>query len=351
MSKKILYIKAQWLGDIIWGLPFLIQQKKLGNKVYQTFYDMRHLNKGLKKFTKEQQEHYKRYPMYQGRYSTLEILKKSNLIQDIIFIPYEKYKLFFFFLKYLLSFNEAIIPIKTNAWKLLGSLLARSKKIIFQNTNDISKFRTLSDGECNGTGLVLHECLEYIDRPTEEVKIEGNYITIFSCIFERSLDIKEWIAIIDFAQTQGLKVVIVGWIREKWFIDELEKLWVINSSHVINMLDKTNIAQLSYLLKNAKYCISGNWGPMRIANLMNPNCINIHTTSSFLMEPKVNNKTSFNLRGYHYPECVPCESADSTIWGKRISGCVFYNTIREGECRKFNTAEQVILILQKIVKK
>jgi len=67
------------------------------------------------------------------------------------------------------------------------------------------------------------------------------------------------------------------------------------------------------------------------------------------MEPKVNNKTSFNLRGYHYPECVPCESADSTMSNNetRISGCVFYNTLREGECRKFNTAAQVILIIQK----
>ena len=351
MAKNILYIKAQWLGDIIGGLPVLTQQKELWNKVYQTFYDMRHLHRDLGKQDKEVQEKYKKLPMYGGRHHILEGLKNDGLIEKILTIPYGNWNIFKFLIKNFRRYDEAIIPIKTRPAQILWLLLAKKARFIFENVNDISKYRNLADGECGTASQPLQYYKKSINFPNEIRQIPEHYITIFPSIFERSLDIKEWLAIIKFAQNQGLKVVIVWWMREKWFIDELEKNWITQNSDFINMLDKTSLTQLSYLLEHSTYCISGNGGPMWIANLLNPHCINIHTVSAFLMEPKVDNKSSFNLRGYHYPECVPCEAADSTLGKKRITSCVFYNTIREWECRKFNTAEQVILILQKNINK
>lgn len=347
--QKILYIKAQWLGDIIGWLPFLVQQKLAWNKVYQTFYDMRHINKWVEKLSKEQQENYKKFPMYHGWYSTLETIKNAGLIEEILFIPYGFWNLVKFIFSNFKKYHLAVVPIKTLAGNMFANLLGRSKRIIFSGVNDTSKYRTLSEWECDWKWLLLHQCLSYIKWPTEQVNIQWDYITIFPCIYERSLDMEHWIAIIDYVQKLGLKIVIVWWVRENWFIQELEKLINLEENGIINLLDKTTIPQLSYVLQHSKYCISWNGWPMRIANLMNSHCINIHTTSSFLMEPAVDNKTSFNLRGYHYPQCQPCESAGSTVGEHGIRWCVFYGTEREGECRKFNTAQQVILIIKRSI--
>lgn len=80
---------------------------------------------------------------------------------------------------------------------------------------------------------------------------------------------------------------------------------------------------------------------MRIGNLVHKNNINIHTVSAFLMEATVDNIHSYNLRLYEYPQCQPCE-ASSLPQQLRIPKCVFYNTDREGECRKVTTAYAVI---------
>ena len=338
MSKKVLYIKAQWLGDIIWGLPFLIQQKKLGNKVYQTFYDMRHLNKGLDKQSEEIQKKYKSTPMYGGWHHILEGLKKNKIIEEILIIPFGKWNILKFLIKNFNKYDEAVIPVKTPASQFLGFLLAKKSHYIFTHINDISKYRILADGEHGWNCPALYNYEKYIQFPMETIKISDEYITIFPSIYERSLDIEEWIDIINFVQSQGFKVVIVGWNREKWFMEELGKYEILSSPHIVNMLDKTSLAQLSYVLKKAKCCISGNGGPMRIANLMNPKCINIHTVSSFIMEPPVDNINSFNLRPYKYPQCQPCEASSSTAGKCGIEECVFYSTVREGECRKIFTS-------------
>ncbi len=349
MWKKILYIKAQGLGDIIGAIPFLVQQKELWNTVYQTFYDMRHINKWVEKLTPEQQEKYKKYPMYQWRYTTLEILKTSWLIEEIVFIPYGTWPLIKFICTHFKHYDQAIIPIKTRAAQVRGSLLARSNKVIFQWVNDISRFRILSQWECGQMPHALHDYLTHVNRSVNKLDVEGRYVTIFPSIVERSLDIEHWIAIISFVHQQWYKVVIIGGKREQWFVDSVNQQAQLDQSQIINLIDQASIPQTSYLLQHASCTISGNGGPMRMANLMNANCINIHTVSSYLMEPPVDNKHSFNLRNYSYLECQPCESAQSSIGQIGMPSCVFYGTHREWECIKANTAQQVIFVLHKIL--
>lgn len=345
--KKILYIKAQWLGDMIGWIPFLVQQKKLWNEVFQTFYDMRHINKWVQKLSKEQQEKYKKYPMYGGWYSVLQMIKEQFLISDIVTIPYGVWNLILFFFHNFKKYDEAVIPIKTRAAQILAWILAKKTRIVFESNNDIRQYRILADGEHGGICNALYTYNKHFSIPQEQIDVPEKYITIFPSIYERSLEMKDWINIIDHCKQQGYAVLVLWGDREQWFIDQLKQHNVYEK--VMDYMSKTSLWQMAYVLSHAKVCISGNGWPMRIANLMNECCINIHTTSAYLMEPPVDNKKSFNVRSYDYKECKPCECADSTVWLKWISWCVFYKTEREGECRKFNTAKIVNRIINTIL--
>jgi len=72
-KKKILFIKAQGMGDIISGIPKLDALKKEGHEVHQIFYDMRYLTFRL---PKENKRLFKKLPMGStGWYFILQILR------------------------------------------------------------------------------------------------------------------------------------------------------------------------------------------------------------------------------------------------------------------------------------
>lgn len=346
---KILYIKAQWLGDMIGWIPFLVEHKNNWDEVYQTFYDMRHLNKAVEKLTKVQKEKYKKLPMYGGWHYVLEMLKTQWLVKDIIIIPFGRRKMFLFIIKYFRSFDEAVIPIKTSAGIFIGHMLAKKTRYIFEDVNDISKFRILADGERGETCPALHTYYTQANITEESIDLPDNFVTVFPSIYERSIEIKDWIVIMNHVKSLWYNIVVIGWDREQRFTDKLKEANYYDQ--IIDYVSKTSIRQVAYLAKRAQFCISCNGGQMRTATLVNPKAINIHTVSSFVVEPPVDNITSFNIREYHYNECKPCESAWSTIGECGITWCVFYKTGREWECRKFNTAAKIILIIKKILQK
>lgn len=332
MAKKILYIKAQWLWDMIGGIPFLATMKQQWYEVYQTFYDMRHINKWVEKLTREQKEKYKKWPMYGWRLSILEHFKKQNLIKDIVFIPYWYWNLLKFFIKNFRKFDEVVVPIKTRPALFLSYILWKTHRIIFQWTNDISKYTLLADGEVCGTALPLFAYRDEVNREMKQCSLpSSSYITIFPSIYERSLESIVWKEVILYCRKKWLDVVVIWWDREKWFLDYLWHDFV--ASEVINLIGK-NLPESAYIMSKAKWTISWNGWPMRIANLVHKNCLNIHTVSAYLMQPPVDKISSFNIRPYQYNKCTPCEAANSTIWETWMKPCVFYGTDDEWACRK-----------------
>ncbi len=345
--KKILYIKAQWLGDMIWWIPFLVEQQKLWNEVYQTFYDMRYINRGLHKLDIHVQKRYKRTPMYWGWYNILETLKSQWLLKDIVLIPYSYRNIFCFLMRNFKKYDEAIIPIKTRAAKLLWWILAKKTCIIFDHINDTSKYRILADGEQGGACLPLYQYHHIIQWPLEKVFLSEKYVTLFPSLYERSIAMKEWIGIITWLRESNYRVIIVGWEREQRFIDDLQDYPIY--TEVDNYLWRTTLPQMMYLFQYAILTISCNGWPMRIANLLNKNCINIHTVSAFIMQPPVDNIHSFNVRPYHYKECKPCEAATTPL-DRNMPQCVFCNTTRVGECRNTLVAQNIVYIIKKYLR-
>lgn len=333
MKKKILYIKAQGLGDMIGWIPFLVTMKEQWHDVYQTFYDMRYINKWVERLSKEQRDKFRKWPMYGWWAHVLEHFKKQDLIKEIILIPYWYWNVMKFLFKNFRKYDEVVIPIKTRPALILSLLLGKKHRIVFQWTNDISRYPVLADGEIGGRALPLFAYHDAVQWEMKELSIPTNpYITIYPSIFERSLESEVWKELILYCKKRWLDVVIIGWDREKWFVEYLGGDFV--AEHVINLLGKTNLPESAYLMKNALWTISWNWWLMWISNLMNKNCLNIHTVSAFLMQPPVDNISSFNIRPYHYNKCRPCEAANSTIWEKGIRQCVFYGTPDEWACRK-----------------
>jgi len=346
-TKKILFLKAQGLGDMIWGIPKLAELKSKWYEVYQTFYDMRHINKGLQKMSEKIRNEYKKRPMYSWRHFILEKFKKNWLIDDIIIIPYGFFALLVFLIKNFRKFDEVIIPVKTRPWVFLWKILGKKSHYIFEDTNDITKRRTISEWELWYKSQTLYDYSSLIQRETEKIDIPKDYIVIFPSIWERSPEMSEWKKVIHHIKEQKIDVVVLWWGREKRFIDELKQYDIYYN--IIDLLDKTSFGQLIYILQHARVNISWNGGVMWLANLVNKKNINIHTVSAYLMEPPVNNIHSFNLRPYIYPECKPCEASISTVWRKDIPQCIFYKTAREWECRKAITAEKIITLLNKIL--
>lgn len=331
-EKKILYIKAQWLWDMIGWIPFLATMKEQWHDVYQTFYDMRYINRWVEKLSKEQKEKYKKWPMYGWWISVLEHFKKQNLIKDIVLIPFWHRNLFKFLIRNFRKYDEVVIPIKTKPALFLSYFLGKKRRIIFEWTNEISKYKILADGEVSGKSLPLFAYKDLVNREMKWCTLPStSYITIFPSIFERSMESTIWREVILYCRKKGLEVVIIWWDREKWFLEYLWDEFV--QSEVIDLIG-LNLDESAYIMSNAKWTINCNGWPMRIANLVNKYCLNIHTVSAYLMQPPVDNISSFNIRPYHYNKCKPCEASYSTIWEKWIKTCVFYSTPNEWACRK-----------------
>ena len=156
-GEKILYIKAQWLGDIISWIPKLIALKEKWYKVYQTFYDMRYRDKDLRNLSKTDKSRLKKQPMYRWRRNILEILKKNWLIYDIIDIPYGVFPLLIFIIKNFKKFNKAVIPIKTRISMILWKLLSKEISYTFEDPNDTKKYKNIIQGESEWKKDVLYK--------------------------------------------------------------------------------------------------------------------------------------------------------------------------------------------------
>lgn len=344
-GEKILYIKAQWLGDIISWIPKLIALKEKWYKVYQTFYDMRYRDKDLRNLSKTDKSRLKKQPMYRWRRNILEILKKNWLIYDIIDIPYGVFPLLIFIIKNFKKFNKAVIPIKTRISMILWKLLSKEISYTFEDPNDTKKYKNIIQGESEWKKDVLYKYKKKIVFNRKKISLPKKYITIFPSLWERSPQDTERIKVIEYIIKKKLEIVIIWWTREQWFVDSMQK-----KIKIINLINKTNFEELIYVLEKANINICCNGWIMRLANLLNKKNINIHTVSAYLMEPQVDNKYSYNIRPYKYQNCQPCEAATSRINNKKtIKKCVFYNTKREWECRLAIKAEHITSLIEKIL--
>ena len=91
--KRILYIKAQGLGDMISGIPFLVEMKKQGHEVTQVFYDMHalmylyYLRNLLSPTYRKALREFKKTPMAQGWLRVLHLFREQKLLHDYLYIP------------------------------------------------------------------------------------------------------------------------------------------------------------------------------------------------------------------------------------------------------------------------
>jgi len=351
-AKKILYIKAQWVGDMISGIPFLVEMKKQWHEVRQVFYDMNALmylydprklfsptyRKALRKF--------KQTPMAQGRGRVLDIFRKQGLIKDILFIPLWCIGLLRVLIKYHNFFDEAVVTIGTRPAKRLARRTSKTVRVVFAHTNDKTVWRITAEGELGYMPDALYTYHDALSLPAKAIDLPASYAAIFPSLFERSPEMAVRKEIITFLHKKNIVPVIIGWSREDRFVQELKSHHL--SELVIDMIDKTTFEEMVWIVQHSQVNILCNGGVMRVANLVNQRNINIHTVSAFLMEPPVDNKYSFNLRPYLYPECSPCEAWwRGETW--EIRKCVFYNTGREGECRQTIHAAMIVKLTKNIL--
>ena len=136
--------------------------------------------------------------MYGGWFHVLEQLKNDGLVKDIVTIPFGKRNIFKFILKNLRKFDEVVIPIKTWPAQVLGFLLGKKTRCIFKSVNDNSQFKSVSNGEYGDHCPALSQFNTHTYFPTEQIELPERFVAIFPSIFERSMDIKEWVAVIEY---------------------------------------------------------------------------------------------------------------------------------------------------------
>lgn len=344
-KKKALYIKAQGLGDMISGIPKLIQLKEQGYEIHQIFYDIRYLTLFV---TWARKTLFRKLPMGSSwRLRFLELLQKRNLVDSIFFIPYNFFSLVWFLIKHIRYFDEVIIPIKTKNALRISRIVGKKVTCIFENVNDTKPWRTSIEWEIWYDPGPLYQYHKLIQLETEKYELPDNYIAIYPSVRERSMDIEQRVKVIEYIISQNIAVVILGWDREHRFSDQLQHHEVRHK--IINLMGKTTMKQAIRILEHSQLNISCNGWIMRIGNLVNKRNINIHTVSAFLMEPTVDSIYSYNLRLYDYPKCKPCE-ASSLPQQFTIPQCVFRDTKNEWACRKVTTAYKLIKYTQSLLK-
>ncbi len=352
--KRILYIKAQGLGDMISGIPFLVEMKQQWHEVTQLFYDMDalmylyDLRKLLSPTYRKALREFKKTPMAHGWFWVLELFREQKLLHDIVYIPASFWGMLCVAWKYYRSFDEAVVVINTKPARRIAYLCAKKTRIVFSSTNDTSTYRTWASGELEGKQVNLYDYHDAITWSTEPppFSIPENYVTIFPSLRERTPEMSVWQSVLHFLHEKWIAIVVIWGVREQWFTDELKRLWLDHL--IIDTLGKTNFAQMHGLVKKSKCNILCNGGVMWLANLVNPHNINIHTVSAFLTEPPVDEVRAFNVRPYTYPACKPCEAAIAPPTG-RIPSCVFAGTPEEWACRKAIMDVHLIVLLKKLL--
>lgn len=336
-QQKILYISAMWLWDNILSIPFLLKLKKKWYHVILLRYHPRYFWKHF----------------FYTSDDILNFYYENNLIDDVLIVPHNKFKLLFFVLKSLWKFDKVYIPTKTNSSLLWARLLWKKKKYFFEDINDTALYDWLVQWLLeDNTVKSLFEFKKHLKFPIDKSYvnkfwIKQKFVTIFPSIFERSIDAKEWNKVISFLEKQWFQIILIWWSRENWLYEDLKE---IKYKDFINLCWKTDFIEIKNILSDSQINISANWGMMRLGHLLNKNNISIHTVSWYITQPPVDNIHSFNIRKYTYPACKPCESTGYRFfWQKGIPCCAFAWTEREGECRKAINGEDIINCIEKIL--
>lgn len=334
--KKILYIAAMGMGDKIASIPKLLDLRKKWYHITILNYDPRYFWLFMYKLD-----------------DIMEVYKKSNLFDEVIYVPYNKFKLIRFIIKHFKKFDQSYVTVKTLFSSIWGKLLWKNFSYTFNNQNENTKYQNIVAGDIgNNNTKPLFEYRKNLSIPynptyKKTFKIKGDFITLFLGSFERSANSSERKKVIEFLNKKELSVILIGWNREKRLLEDVD---ITKYKNIINIIGKTDFVQVASILSDAKINLSGNGGIMRLWHLLNPNNVSVHTTSSFIMQPPVNNKNSFNIRNYTYKDCKPCEALfDRFDWYQWIKRCIFRGTSREWECRRAITWENIIHCIEKIL--
>lgn len=334
--KKILYIRAQWLWDMISSIPKLKELKDEWHYVSMLFFDMRWLQKIQFKVKSTDNA-----ASFNWWLNILNIFKNNNIIDDIFLVPYWYFKLTFFLLRNFRKFDEVIIPIKTNRFVKIWKIVWKKVTIYFGDSNDNSKYSNVIEGQINWKVKALNE-YNFIKWDYKKVNLPENYMVIFPSAEYRSASKQTWIETIEYLLENNKSIVIIWSERESWLSDELKNKDYYNK--IFDLTWKTSFEELNYILKNSKLNILWNGWPMWMWNLLNKNNINLHSISVFLLQPSVDNIQSFNLRPFSYPKCKPCEYCFK-IKEWRPENCVYYWTKNEFRCKKEITTEKIIELI------
>lgn len=335
--QNILYIWAMGMWDNILSIPFFLKLREKWCKVTLLRYHVRYFWKHFHYVTDD----------------VLNILKDNNLFDNILFVPYNKFKLLLFIFKNMFRFDCVYVPVKTFFSVLRARLLWKKCIIPFDSINDTRIYSglvqwLLQDNTINSLftyrkSLKIPHDLSYVNK----YWIHWKFITIFPSIFERSIDAPERHKIISFLEIKWYIVVLIWWNREQWLYEDLKSY---PHEHIINLCWKTNFKDIMNILTNSQMNISANGGIMRLGHLLNKYNISLHAVSWYITEPPVDNVHSFNIRKYSYSCEKPCESTCyRSDWIKGIPCCTFAWTEREAECRKSIVWEDIIFYLKKII--
>ena len=337
--QKFLFLQATWLWDRIAALPYLLEKKQ---------------EKNIKIYILDFGKWYK----YQMNKPIINILKKHNLFDELLIVPYNKIKLAFFLIRYFLYFDKIYIPVKSSKklvflWKLLW------KKIdyTFNSLNDDTNYNNVADWmfwkEINSLYKLLAKKIEfpYDTSYVDKFKLTFSFSLIFVWPYSRSLTYETREKIFQYLQKSNLKIVLV-WSsnkeRESWIYNHLSND-LIQSYNIIDLIWKTDFDELCSIIKDAKLCICANWWIMWLSHTLNKNVVSFSTCSGLITHPPFDDKTQFHI--FKKTECIPCEqnwSEELLIW-KWFDKCIFYQTCREAICKDNINYEIIKLCLDKIL--
>ncbi len=335
-KKEILFIAAaSGLGDRIAIIPKLLELKEKGYNVSLLCYEPAY------------------FTLFYDVDEPMRIYRENELYDQILRIPRNKIKLLWFMIRNLLRFHEAYTPVHTFFSGILWRLLARKYRYSFKNPNDVNKHKDIITGMLENKPKPLFAYkeslnLRYSKSYEEKFWLQSKkFITLFVSMYTRCMPVQEILEIVSHISKKWYTTVLIGWEREKRIVEYL----ATESWNIKNLLWKTDFLEVSSLLSDAALNISMDGWLMRLWHLMNKNNISVQNTSFFIMQPPVDNKHSFNLRKYTYPECTPCSYfGEPKGWEKhRIRWCIFYGTKREWECRFSTTPTDVIQLIDRIL--
>lgn len=333
--KKILYIRAFGMGDIIMSIPKWKQIHDQWDELYVLYYDFKYFAGTFHYDTELLQN----------------IIKTSGLIKRVIYIPYNKIKLLCFIIKNFRKFDEVQVPIKTKRWIFRGKLLGKKCKYIFKSPYDTSKYSDVIYWETQKKELLYNykSFFDKVSRDSNPWLQEKNtpYITIFVSYYERSINAKERKKIIEFILQQGYNIVLLWSKREHRIIEDLQETITVEPK-IKNYINKTSFGEVLSLLENSEINISCNWGIMWLAHLLNKKNISINTVSAHILQPPTDWINCISIRPT-YTCKKPCEALFYRYqWKKWIECCDFYNTVNEGICRKIS-GEQIIKFIKTLI--